>query len=84
MANDEIKARVLSVLAEVAPETRSLELDPEKSFRDQIDLDSVDYLRYVLGLEEKFGLKVPELDYPKLSSLKGSLDYLESRRTLSS
>lgn len=80
MANDDAKARVLEVLAEVAPETRSLELDPGQSFRDQIDLDSVDYLRYVLGLEEKFGLKVPEVDYPKLSSLNGSLSYLESKR----
>ena len=80
MANNDTRTRILEVLADVAPETRSLDLDPEKSFRDQIDLDSVDYLRYVLGLEEKFGLKVPEVDYPKLSSLNGSLSYLESKR----
>ena len=77
--SNDIETRILEALTEVAPEMESVNLDPDKNFRDQIDLDSVDFLQYILALEQKVGIKVPEIDYPKLSSLKGSVNYVESR-----
>jgi acyl carrier protein len=71
--------RVLEALAEVVPESASASLVAGQAFRDQIDMDSVDYLNFVLALEARCGLEVSELDYPKLASLRGAVDYLLER-----
>lgn len=79
MASEEIRERVLKALLEVAPEVDASRLDPAVSFRDQIDIDSVDYLNFVLALERALGIKVPEIDYPRLSGLDGCVAYLGAR-----
>jgi acyl carrier protein len=79
MNDREIAERVLDTLREVAPEVDIRRLDPKVSFRDQFDIDSVDYLTFILGLEQRFDIRVPEVDYPKLSSLSGCLAYLLPR-----
>jgi acyl carrier protein len=73
---DELRQQVIEALLGVAPEVDAASLLPDVSFRDQFDMDSVDYLNFVLSLEERLGVRIPELDYPKLSSLKGCLAYL--------
>jgi len=79
MTRDQIKATALAALTEVAPEVDTAKLNSRISFRDQFDMDSVDYLNFVLTLEKKLAIKVPEVDYPKLSSLDGCISYLESK-----
>lgn len=79
MTRDEIKAMALEVLTEIAPEVDAGKLEGKISFRDQFDMDSVDYLSFVITLEKKLGIKIPELDYPKLSSLDGCIAYLASK-----
>lgn len=79
MTRDEIRATALEVLSEIAPEVDTGKLDVKVSFRDQFDIDSVDYLNFVITVEKKLGIKIPEVDYPKLSSLEGCISYLESR-----
>ncbi|MGD8429087.1 MAG: phosphopantetheine-binding protein [Ectothiorhodospiraceae bacterium] len=76
MAGDGLRDTVLAVLGEVAPEVDTEALEPRASFRDQTEMDSVDFLNFVLKLEQRLGTKIPEYDYPKLSSLQGCLDYL--------
>jgi acyl carrier protein len=76
---DELRGPVLDVLKEIAPEVDIGSLDPERSFHDQFGIDSVDYLNFVIGLEEKLGVRIAETDYPKLSSLRGCLAYLKAR-----
>lgn len=78
MNRDSLRAEVLAQLAEVAPEVDPESLDPKESFRDQFDMDSVDFLNFVLGLEKRLGLTVPETEYPRLASLSGALDWLEA------
>lgn len=68
---------ILKVLKEIAPEADTDRLDPRNSFRDQFDLDSVDYLNFVLSLEAAFGIRIPDVDYPRLSTLAGCVAYLE-------
>jgi acyl carrier protein len=63
----------------VAPEAEIDTLDPDISFRDQIEIDSVDFLQFVLDLEKKLGISIPDVDYPKLSSLNGCLSYIENK-----
>ncbi len=80
--NDEtIKDGVLRVLLRIVPEAQDEEIDPELTFRDQLDIDSLGFLNFVLRLEEEFDLQVPETDYPQLGSLDGAVAYLSSALT---
>ena len=77
--NDEaIKAGVLRVLTRVVPEAQGEEVDPDVTFRDQFDIDSLDYLNFVLALEEEFDIRVPEVDYPRLGNFSSAVSYLAS------
>ena len=76
MQQDQIKTIVLSTLYEIAPELGEQNIDPKINFRDQFDFDSVDFLSFALSLQKRLNIKIPEIDYPKLSSLEGCMNYL--------
>jgi acyl carrier protein len=76
MTPEDLRAAALDALRQVAPEADLAALDPARNFRDQIEIDSVDYLNFVLALEQRLGIHVPELHYPRLSSLNGCVAYL--------
>ena len=73
---DSLVHLILDTLTGIAPDVDPGALDPDVAFRDQFEIDSVDFLNFVIGLEKKLGRRIPETDFPKLSSLKGCLDYL--------
>ncbi len=75
-AADTIRETVLRILGGIAPEADLASLDPAASFRDQLDLDSMDFLNFVIALHEALGVEIAEADYPKLASLDGCLTYL--------
>lgn len=72
----DLPQQILSALIEVAPDADAAHLDPDQSFRDQFEIDSLDFLNLILSLEKRLGIKIPEGDYPKLSSLNGAVRYL--------
>jgi acyl carrier protein len=76
MTRDEVKANVLRVLGEIAPEADLASLKSGVGFRDQLDLDSMDILNFVVGLHSALGVEIPESDYPKLATLDGCVEYL--------
>jgi acyl carrier protein len=76
MTRDEVKANVLRVLGEIAPEADLAALKSGVGFRDQLDLDSMDILNFVVGLHSALGVEIPESDYPKLATLDGCVEYL--------
>jgi len=78
---DEIRNVVLHVLHGIAPEADAASIVPDLNLRDQVDLDSIDYLHFILGLDEALGVAVPEADYPQLATLDGCVAYLASRVT---
>jgi acyl carrier protein len=61
---------------EAAPEADPARVKPDVSFRDQLDLDSMDVLNFVIALHQALGVDVPEVDYPKLATLDGCVEYL--------
>lgn len=69
---------MLNLLGEVAPEADLTTLKPDPSFRDQLDIDSMDFLDFV-ALHKEFHLEVPESDYPQLVSVDGCVGYLERK-----
>lgn len=79
MSKEDIADRVRSALISVAPEAEGQPLDPDADFRDQMDLDSMDFLNFVIALHETTGIDIPERDYPQLASLNGCIAYLGER-----
>ena len=80
MTAEEIKRLVLRVLGDIAPEADLDDLAPANNFREQLDIDSMDFLNFVIALHEECDVDIPEIDYPKLSSLEGCISYLATRR----
>ena len=78
MSNEVIKETVLRVLGEIAPEADLSRIRPDVNFRDQLDIDSMDFLNFVIALDEELHLTIAEVDYPKLSSLNGAVELLSS------
>lgn len=78
MTPDVVRAAVLHALGEVAPEADLEHLQPNLGFREQLDIDSMDFLNFVIALHKKLHVEIPEKDYPKLSNLGGCMEYLTS------
>jgi acyl carrier protein len=78
MTKEEIKTTVLRVLGQIAPEADLSELKPNLRIRDQLDIDSMDLLNFVIALHKELKVEIPEADYPKLATLDGCLNYLSS------
>lgn len=76
MTRAEIADKVKQALASVAPELESASIGPDEALRDQADLDSMDFLRFVIELRRQFGIEVPEVDYQQLGTLNGVVAYL--------
>ncbi len=77
MPDPDLRTIVLDVFAEVAPDADLAGIDESRAFHDQFDIDSVDFLNFVLALEQRLGVHIAETDYPRLSSLAGAVGYLE-------
>jgi acyl carrier protein len=76
MTADDIRAAVLRVLSEIAPEAELDHLRPDVGFREQLDIDSMDFLNFVIALHKELHVDIPEQDYPKLATLTGCVEYL--------
>jgi len=82
MTQDEIKDIVMNTLYKIAPELEDQVIDSNVNFRDQFDFDSVDFLNFAISLQKKTNIDIPEIDYPKLSSLTGCITYFESKSSI--
>jgi len=79
MTKDEIKQTIINALAGVAPEGDYDRLKPDRPLRDQLDIDSYDFLNVIVALHERLGVDIPEADYQKLLTLNGAIDYLAAK-----
>lgn len=79
MTAEEIRRVVIDALSAVAPEGDYDVLRGDRPLRDQLDIDSFDFLNVVIRLHDKLGVDVPEVDYPRLATLDGATAYLASR-----
>jgi len=75
----EIRARVLGAIKSIAPELEEGELRADRPLRDQIDLDSMDWLNVLVSLHEKLHVDIPEADYGKLVTLDDLVGYLREK-----
>lgn len=79
MTHDDIRATVLDALHGVAPEADLAKLGGGADLRDALDIDSMDFLRFVTALHEELHVDVPERDYAKIRTLDGCVEYLASQ-----
>jgi acyl carrier protein len=77
--DEQIKEKVLLVVRRIAPEANLDSLDSRRRYREQFDFDSIDFLNFAVGIQDEFQIVIPELDFPKLATLDGCLDYLKAR-----
>jgi acyl carrier protein len=78
MTNVEALQLMRSVLAKVAPEADLGEVAAGESLQEALDLDSFDFLTFVIGLAESTGIEIPDRDFAKLSTVEGCVAYLTS------
>ncbi|AOZ04336.1 phosphopantetheine-binding protein (plasmid) [Cupriavidus sp. USMAHM13] len=78
MKGTPIRAVVLATLQGIAPEIEPATLHPDRPLRRQVDLDSMDWLNFLIGLHEKLQVEIPESDYARLVTLDDIVSYLES------
>lgn len=80
MNEPELKPVVLGALRRIAPEADPSRIDPKESLRDQLDIDSMDFLNFLIAIHEALGVDIPEADYPRLSTLQAILEYLAQKK----
>lgn len=76
MTRDEIRDGILRALAQIAPEADLSRIKPHLRLRDQLDIDSMDLLNFVIAVHKEFNIDIPEADYPQLAALDGFVDYI--------
>lgn len=79
MTRDDAMDLVRTAIREVAPEADLCGIEPHETIQEALDMDSIDFLNFVVGLHERTGLDIPERDYPELATLEGCVGYLEAR-----
>ncbi len=81
MSPEEIRIAVVAALCGIAPETDPAAIDPDQPLREQLDLDSMDFLNFVIRVHQRLGVEIPEADYPRLATLAGAVAYLAAALT---
>ncbi|MFM8445569.1 MAG: acyl carrier protein [Methylococcus sp.] len=79
MNDQALRTEVLATLNDIAPEVDVDTLVDDQPLRDQVDLDSMDWLNFLIGLHRKLGVDIPESDYAQLTTLARVLEYLTAR-----
>jgi acyl carrier protein len=79
MTEDEIKDVILEIIQDIDDEADLDKVDPAEPLRDQLDLDSMDFLDIVMELRKRYQIQIPEADYPQLATLDSCVNYLMPR-----
>jgi acyl carrier protein len=79
MKDEQIRSTLLRILGEMAPEVDISTIKGDVRLRDQIDLDSMDWVNFLIAVDEELGVETPEKDYAKLATLDLCVGYFASR-----
>jgi len=81
MTNEQIRQAVLQIISVIAPDEDLTHLKSDVPLRDQLELDSMDFLDIVMELRKRYSVEVPEADYGQLASLDSCVAYLTPKLT---
>jgi acyl carrier protein len=79
MTQNEIRSEVLAVLTTIAPEVAPEDISDTVLLRDQVDLDSMDWLNFLIGIHKRMQVDIPESDYAGLRTLSDLVSYIDQR-----
>ena len=79
MEKSEVRKIIVDIIAEIAPDEDLSNLKDDVRLRDQLELDSMDFLDIVMELRKQYSIEVPEADYPRLESLNSCAEYLADK-----
>lgn len=80
MTEEEIKNIIFQLLKKIAPDTEPSELKPDANIRETLTIDSFDTLQFIVALNDKLGIEIPEKDYGKTTTLKDLVSYILNKR----
>jgi acyl carrier protein len=76
MTPAEIREEILDILSDIAPDEDLSNLQDDVAFREQVELDSMDFLDIVMELRKRYRVQIPEEDYKNLASMSSTVTYL--------
>lgn len=79
MTRDQIKEAVVRALLGVAPEAQASALRSDQDLREQLEIDSFDFLNFVIALDKGLSVAIPEADYQRLGTIDACVEYLAAR-----
>ncbi len=79
MIEIEIRQAIFEALRKIAPEADLDQLRPDENLREALDIDSFDFLNFLIGLHQRLGVEIPESDYGKLTTLSDLIRYIAAR-----
>ena len=79
MTSAEIRDEIIDILSDIVPDEDLSDLDDSKLLREQMELDSMDFLDIVMELRKRYRIQIPEEDYPQLASMDSTVEYLAPR-----
>ncbi len=79
MGMDEIKKTTFNILKQIAPEADEAQIELDENLREEVDLDSMDYLNFITKLGEQFKIEIPEADYQKIETLDELFTYIKTK-----
>lgn len=80
MSREHTRTLLLQALTEIAPEVEADALQPAQALRHQVDLDSADWLNFLVAVHEKLGVEIPDAEAARLDTLDKLVDYCEARQ----
>lgn len=80
MTEEEIKKIIYQSLKHIAPDTEPSALQPDENIRETLNIDSFDSLQFIVALNEKLGIEIPEQDYGKIATLKALVSYILDKK----
>ncbi len=81
MSDIDLRQAVLEELGSIAPEVDMASIKPSVDLREALDIDSMDFLNFITAIHHRLGVDIPELDYPKLMTIDGAVQYLQQKLT---
>jgi acyl carrier protein len=79
MSAIDVRQVIQEELNNIAPEADIASVDPAADLREAIDIDSMDFLNFVIAIHRRLGVDIPEIDYPKLGTLNGAFAYIDAK-----
>lgn len=80
MNEEEIKEIIFQLLKKIAPDTEPSTLKPDENIREALNIDSFDSLQFIVALNKKTGIEIPEEDYGKIATLQALTAYIKNKK----